>query len=363
MLDFVAIDFETANSRADSACQFAAVVFEQGKIVHEASWLIKPPRMYFSPQNIAVHGILPEQVANQPNFAQVWEQCKPLLDGRILVAHNARFDLGVLTSTLATYDIAIPRIDFSCTRLISQRCWPGHISYGLAALAERFEIRFQHHDALEDSRTCGDIAIRAAEQLEARSFDDLEKKLFITRGVVSLGQISSPKTIKRSRSAWPLSKQALNNPPDSNQPFANPTIINRPEVSYGRQGVPSRKAKVDVQVNTERIQALAGNEKPFAGRRIFFTGKLMGLSRCDAMALATSLGATCENEVSPHTDYVIMGQPDPNSPVPTTALAALQSQDNSVPRDKPIRLLSERQFVQLLPGGQAAIEVQIRRRG
>ena len=348
MLDFVAIDFETANSRPDSACQFAVVVIEKGKMVHEASWLVKPPRNYFSPQNIAVHGILPEHVADQPNFAQVWEQCKPVLDGRILVAHNARFDLGVLTSTLATYDIAIPRIDFSCTRLIAQRCWPGHSSYGLAALAERFEIRFQHHDALEDSRTCGDVALRAASEVQAESFDDLEKKLLITRGVVSLGQISSPKSIKRSRSAWPNSKQP---------------IVNQPEVSYGRQGVPSRKAKVDVQVNTERIQAIAGNEKPLAGRRIFFTGKLMGLSRIDAMALASSLGATCENDVGPNTGYVIMGQPDANSPVPLSVLSTLQSNENSAARDKPIRLLSERQFVQLLPGGQAAIEIQIRRRG
>lgn len=348
MLDFVAIDFETANSRADSACQFAAVVIEQGKIVHEVSWLIKPPRLYFSPQNIAVHGIRPEDVANQPSFAQVWKECHSLLEGRILVAHNARFDMGVLTSTLASHDIAIPRIDFSCTRLIAQRCWPGHASYGLAALAERFQIQFQHHDALEDSRTCGEVALRAAELLQADSFEDLEKKLFISRGVVSLGQISSPKTLKRARSAWP-----------SGSRYSQP----QPEVSYGRQGVPSRKTKVDVQVNTERIAALAGDDKPLAGRRIFFTGKLMGLTRLDAMALACSLGAVCDNDVGPSTDYVVMGQPDESSPVPLTVLSKLQSNEVLGQRDKPIRLLSERQFIQLLPGGQAALEIQIRRRG
>lgn len=348
MLDFVAIDFETANNRADSACQFAVVVIEQGKIVHEQAWLIKPPRLYFSPHNIAVHGIRPEHVADQPNFAQVWRQCKPWLDGRTLLAHNARFDLGVLTSTLATFDIAIPRIDFSCTRLIAQRCWPGHVSYGLAALAERFNIHFQHHDALEDSRTCGEVALRAAEHLQAESLEDLEKKLFITRGVVSLGQISSPKTLKRSRSAWPASQS---------------TTTHTPEVSYGRQGVPSRKAKINIQVNVDCIRSVAGDDKPLAGRRIYFTGKLMGLSRDDAVALASSLGATCENDIGPNTDYVVMGQPDETSPLPPTALNALHTPTNTTQRDKPIRLLSERQFIQLLPGGQAALEIQVRRRG
>lgn len=351
MLDFVAIDFETANSRADSACQFAVVVIEGGTIAHEASWLVRPPRLYFSPQNIAVHGILPEHVKDQPNFSQVWDECRTILEGRILVAHNARFDLGVLTSTLAAYDIAVPRIDFACTRLIAQRCWPGHHGYGLAAIAERFGIRFQHHDALEDSRTCAEIALRAATDVQADSFEALERKLSITRGSVSLGHVSSPKTIKRSRNVWTNSESGSSHRSTSAYP----------EVSYGPQGVPGRSSKLNVSINSERIQDLAGDAKPLAGRTIVFTGKLMGLSRAEAIQLATSLGALCQDEIGPTTDYVVAGPPDTQAPSPTAFnLSQLASLSNS--KGKPIRLLSERQFVQLLPGGQANVEIQIKRR-
>jgi DNA polymerase-3 subunit epsilon len=352
MLDFVAIDFETANSRADSACQFAVVVVEGGAITHEASWLVRPPRLYFSPQNIAVHGILPEHVKDQPNFSEVWKDCRAIIEGRILVAHNARFDLGVLTSTLAAYDIAVPRLDFSCTRLIAQRCWPGHHSYGLAAIAERFDIRFQHHDALEDSRTCAEIALRAANEVQAESFDSLERKLSITRGSVSLGHVASPKTIKRSRNILTSSESSVSRRTNSSYP----------EVSYGPQGVPGRSSKLDVSINSERIQHLAGDAKPLSGRTIVFTGKLMGLSRAEAIQLATSLGAICPDEIGPTTDYVVAGPPDRDqgSSLATPNLTQLADLSNS--KGKPIRLLSERQFVQLLPGGLANVEIQIKRR-
>jgi DNA polymerase-3 subunit epsilon len=342
MLDFVAIDFETANNRPDSACQFALVAIEQGEITHQKSWLVRPPRMYFSPHNIAVHGITPEDVANQPSFAEVWNDCRDFLEGKIIVAHNARFDLGVLTNTLAAYDIAIPRIDFACTRLIAQRCWPGHTSYGLAALAERFQIAFQHHDALEDSRTCAKIALLAAQETQADSFDTLERKLFITRGVVSLGTVSSPKTIKRSRSQWP--------------------VVNRPEISYGPSGIPGRSSKVQVQLDSQRIHSLAGKDKPLQGRTIFFTGKLLSLSRKEAMQLASSLGANCEEEITAATDYVVMGQPDEQDANSKASSELAKVATLSTQRDKPIRLLSERQFVQLLPGGLATMEIQVRSR-
>ncbi len=50
MSTFVAIDFETANNRPNSACQLGLVVVENWQIVHEAEWLIRPPRLFFSPQ-------------------------------------------------------------------------------------------------------------------------------------------------------------------------------------------------------------------------------------------------------------------------------------------------------------------------
>ena len=74
MLDFTAIDFETANKYANSACSLAAVTMHDDICTDEAYTLIKPPFMVFSPDNIRIHGITPEQVEQKPHFDVLWEE-------------------------------------------------------------------------------------------------------------------------------------------------------------------------------------------------------------------------------------------------------------------------------------------------
>ena len=69
-MDFVAIDFETANYRPHSACQLAAVVVQGSRITAEHCWLIRPPRNYFAPRHIAIHGIRASDVEHSPTMAR-----------------------------------------------------------------------------------------------------------------------------------------------------------------------------------------------------------------------------------------------------------------------------------------------------
>ena len=57
MLDFVALDFETANKYKNSACSLAVITVENGQITKKAYSLIKPPFMSFDPECIEIHGI------------------------------------------------------------------------------------------------------------------------------------------------------------------------------------------------------------------------------------------------------------------------------------------------------------------
>ena len=165
-MDFVALDFETASANANSACQLAVVCVSDSQIVDERCWLIRPPRLYFSPRNIAVHGIRPHQVRDAPTMEQLWDEIQPILADQVLIAHNARFDIGVLTSSLAAFDIACPSLEFTCTRLLARSAWPGRSRYGLKPLGDWLQIRFKHHDALEDARCCAKIALAALEHLQ-----------------------------------------------------------------------------------------------------------------------------------------------------------------------------------------------------
>ena len=176
-MNFVAIDFETANSSRSSVCSLAAVTVENGQIVRSAYSLIRPPIMDFNYHNIRVHGIYPEDVINKPTFNQLWERICPHLENKIVIAHNAAFDISVLRSILKEYSLPLPKFKHACTVQIARKTWPDEEGYKLNNLAQKFNIDFDHHNALHDARTCAKIAILAGRELKADSFSHLMQML------------------------------------------------------------------------------------------------------------------------------------------------------------------------------------------
>ena len=56
LMDFVALDVETANSDLASICQIGLVDFRDGHMVKSWEWLIDPED-YFDEINVSIHGI------------------------------------------------------------------------------------------------------------------------------------------------------------------------------------------------------------------------------------------------------------------------------------------------------------------
>jgi len=180
LMNFVAIDFETANSSRSSVCSLAAVTVENGKIVRSAYSLIRPPVMKFDYRNIQIHGINPEDVMNKPTFNQLWARICPHLENKIVIAHNAAFDISVLRCILQEYSIPLPKFKHACTVQIAKKTWPGGENYKLDTLAKKFQIDFEHHNALHDARACAQIAILAGQELQADNFLHLMHMLKLT---------------------------------------------------------------------------------------------------------------------------------------------------------------------------------------
>jgi len=57
MLDFAAIDFETANAKRTSVCSVGIIVLRGGEIVHRYYSLIRPEPDYYNYHNTRVHGL------------------------------------------------------------------------------------------------------------------------------------------------------------------------------------------------------------------------------------------------------------------------------------------------------------------
>lgn len=187
MLNFVAIDFETANAFSNSACSLAAVVVENGQIVRKGYSLIRPPFMKFDPDCIAVHGIQPDEVKDKPTFDVLWPAIyEKFLKGRLVIAHNAKFDIGVLRATLDQYQLEWPELEYTCTVKISRKVWPDLENHKLNTLGAFLGVEFKHHQALEDAETCAKVALAAAERQRVTSMEallqsiGLEKEPFLT---------------------------------------------------------------------------------------------------------------------------------------------------------------------------------------
>lgn len=73
-LNFVAVDFETANTSRASLCSARAVRVRDGIIVESFSTLVKRAREHnFSPSNVRVHGITADHIETAPTRCAVRE--------------------------------------------------------------------------------------------------------------------------------------------------------------------------------------------------------------------------------------------------------------------------------------------------
>lgn len=176
MLNFCAIDFETATHERSSACELGICVVENGSVVTTKTWLIKPPSFpYFNRHNIAVHGITPSDVADAPTFDEIWYEAYDLLYGNLIIAHNANFDAGVLRSTLDHYGIFRPKSKYLCSIQIARKSWKGLPRYGLKALATHHNFSFNHHRAGDDAEVCAKISLYGFERLMVTCDDEVQQ--------------------------------------------------------------------------------------------------------------------------------------------------------------------------------------------
>ena len=161
---FYSLDVETANSDAGSICQIGIGVFENGELT--ATWKSYiDPEDYFSYFNIRVHGIEQEMVRNAPKFYEAYGFLRRTFENNIVV-HHAPFDKIAFGRAYEKYRLAPFDVQWLDSAKVARRTWKqfSKTGYGLHNLAEFLDIKFKHHDALEDSVTAGKIVVAACRE-------------------------------------------------------------------------------------------------------------------------------------------------------------------------------------------------------
>ncbi|TAL41302.1 MAG: DNA polymerase III subunit epsilon [Salinibacterium sp.] len=174
-LNFTAIDFETANGSAASACSVGMVKVRDSRVVDTAYWLIKPPFGHdeFLEWNVRIHGIMAADVADAALWSEQLADLQSFAENDYLVAHNAGFDMGVITAACAASFVTSPTFDYLCSLQVARKTY--HLdSYRLpmAASAAGFDD-FEHHNAAADAAACAAIMIDAADRHGASDIPEL----------------------------------------------------------------------------------------------------------------------------------------------------------------------------------------------
>jgi len=145
------IDLETtgANPVRDRITEIGVVAVDGDRVT---TWntLVNPGRPI--PEFIQqLTGIRNEMVADAPSFAEVAEELAERLQGRLFIAHNARFDYGFVKNEYQRLGQRF-RADVLCTVRLSRRLFPQFPRHNLDSLIARHGLRAgDRHRALADA--------------------------------------------------------------------------------------------------------------------------------------------------------------------------------------------------------------------
>lgn len=148
---YVVFDLETTGLDVlnEGITEIGAVKIVNGKLTEQFTTLIKPDYK-ITEKNAELTGITEEMVKDAPKISQVLPDFLKFIEGAVIVAHNAEFDVKFLKrfAHAEEYEVKNKVLD---TVEIARGTLPFLKRHDLHTIAEHFDIVFHHHRALSDA--------------------------------------------------------------------------------------------------------------------------------------------------------------------------------------------------------------------
>jgi DNA polymerase-3 subunit epsilon len=154
MLDLdrlIFLDLETTGTKSaeDRITEIGLVEVSHGVVSHWST-LVDPGIPI--PEFIqGLTGINDDMVRGAPTFASLRDELFARLNGRLLIAHNARFDHGFLNNAFAEGGLHL-KCELLCTVKLSRLLYPAEAKHNLDSITERHQLQVEsRHRALADA--------------------------------------------------------------------------------------------------------------------------------------------------------------------------------------------------------------------
>lgn len=173
--EYVVFDVETTGLSVthDVIIELAAVKIKDGEIVDRFESFANPHRP-LTAQIRELTGITDDMVKDAPEVDQVIRDFLAFIEGSILVAHNARFDMGFLQEAvkrLGKSPVTNPVVD---TLELARYLYPDLKNHRLNTLCEHLNVSLkQHHRAIYDAEATGYVLWKMIQEAANRGFEKL----------------------------------------------------------------------------------------------------------------------------------------------------------------------------------------------
>lgn len=172
---YCVLDLETTGFSAatEKITEIGIMKIENGKVIDEYSTFVNPQKSI--PSRVTeVTGITDDMVRDAKTIEEIFPEILDFIQGSVLVAHNAEFDLGFLrhNARVLGFDFDFTYID---TLSLARMLFPHFKSYKLGRIAKLLGIKvLVAHRALDDVDTTVKVFNHMVEELRLRGAETLE---------------------------------------------------------------------------------------------------------------------------------------------------------------------------------------------
>ena len=169
MTRYAVVDLEAtdAHSSENKIIQIGIALVEEGRIVGTFSTDVNPHETLL-PRISELTGLSDKRLSVAPDFSEIAGEVREILTDCVFVAHNARFDYGLLEKSFFMAGLEfneMPRVD---TVDLARVFFPTFDKYGLEALSEHLHLSHEHpHAALSDAYATAELLLKIQEKIRA----------------------------------------------------------------------------------------------------------------------------------------------------------------------------------------------------
>ncbi len=161
---YIVLDLETSglSKYKNEIIEIAMIKIQNGEKIDSYQSLVKPSQPIISKIE-KLTGITNEMLSSAPSFSSIADDVVAFIGENVLISHNAKFDMGFLTTALEPRKVELKCID---TLPLARKALPELENHKLETLISHYAIaKSQTHRAMDDVECTQAIFVRLCDEV------------------------------------------------------------------------------------------------------------------------------------------------------------------------------------------------------